>query len=258
MSDSVSILPAQHCERGGWRIDWFERLPTTQLVARPRPAWSAVVADEQTAGRGQAERRFVSDRGGLYVTAVLPYAGDPLAARGFALAVGWALRAELLAAGVVGLRLRWPNDLLIGMRKVGGILVEQGSRDTLLVGFGLNVTNTPWRAEPELRALAGSLAESGAARVAEDRSALVALVLRAIRTAHEVFAGQRLAGLVPELNSCWGEPRTVELELAPPLGGVARGVFLGLDAEGALRLQGETGTVRTVLAHQVGRLREVV
>src|ERR1019366_8859061 len=122
--------------RPDWSVEHHPIVTTTQALACSRPAWSAVTADEQTAGRGQRERSFVSDPGGLYLTAVLPYAGDPLASRGFALAVGWAVCTTLRRAGVVDVRLRWPNDLMVGTRKVGGILIKQAARDTLLVGLG--------------------------------------------------------------------------------------------------------------------------
>ena len=77
-----------------------------------------MVAEVQTGGRGQYDRTFVSDRGGLFLAAVIP-ANDP-ARRwiGFPLAVGWALLAVLHRWSVAGARLRWPNDLMAGNRKL--------------------------------------------------------------------------------------------------------------------------------------------
>lgn len=241
-----------------WRVEHHDRVTSTQTLARGRPAWSAVVAQEQTAGRGQAERTFTSDPGGLYVTAVLPYSGDALESRGFALAVGWALREALLSVGVNRLRLRWPNDLMVEVRKVGGILVEQGGPDTLLVGVGLNVTNRPWLVEPALEAIAGRLVDSVVGGKLPDPPALAALVLRAVETAQEVFAQRRLAGFVPLLNACWGPAREVVVE---PSAGVScgawRGWFRGIDADGQVLLETLGGTVQAIAAHHVGRLREV-
>ena len=197
-----------------WQIEQRERVESTQLLARGRPAWSAVVAREQQAGRGQAERSFVSDPGGLYVTAGLPYSGDPLANRGFALAVGWSIRSALRGLGAADLRLRWPNDLMAGRRKLGGILVEQGGPDTLLVGVGLNVHNRPWAADPALVGNAGRLADVVVARSLPDYERLAGLLLEAIRAAHEEFSRVRLAGLVSRINECWGD--AVAVELKPP------------------------------------------
>src|SRR5690606_8593687 len=205
------------------------------------------------------DRGFVSNPGGLYLTAVLPYGGDAFTSRGFALAVGWALRRMLHESGAQGLRLRWPNDLMAGHRKVGGILVEQGSPDTLLVGVGLNVFNQPWVADRSLEATTGRLADVMPGGVTPELRVLAEGVLRAIRTAHEAFGTRQLAGFVPLLNECWGSPREVELE---PAGGVGekpiRGRFCGIDQDGGVLLRTAAGATAAIPAHRIGRLREVV
>ena len=241
-----------------WSVEHFPVVVTTQSLARSRPAWSAVTADEQTAGRGQRERSFVSDPGGLYLTAVLPYGGDPLAARGFALAVGWAVRATLSRAGVTDVRLRWPNDLMVGTRKVGGILVEQATPDTLLVGVGLNYSNQPWIADPALREIAARLVDAPGGDALPNCTELAARLLRAIRLAHWIFARKRLAGFVPILNRCWGGSRRVRLELVTRSGPTAlEGLFLGIGSAGELLLHTDEGVQITVPEHHISRLREI-
>jgi BirA family biotin operon repressor/biotin-[acetyl-CoA-carboxylase] ligase len=241
-----------------WKIGHHHRVESTQSLARMLPAWSAVWADEQTAGRGQAERSFVSDAGGVYLTAVLPYDGDALAAKGFALAVGWAVCTELRRAGAGTLRLRWPNDLMVGRAKVGGILVDQGGPGTLLVGVGLNITNRPWVSDTALRGVAGRLADSFEAAALPANEEWVSRLLWAIRLAHHEFGSRRLAGFVRVLNDCW-EPNQVMLE---PANGVTLaascGWFLGIDASGAVRLRTGPGVEARVPAHHIHRLREVV
>ncbi len=238
-----------------WQVDEHDAVESTQTLARGRRPWHAVVACEQRAGRGQRERSFVSDRGGLYLSAVLPYAGDPLRSRGFALAVGWAAREALVALGVRGLRLRWPNDLMIGSRKVGGILVEQAGPDTLVVGIGLNVTNQPWQAAPELRDIACSLAEAIAGEVPE-RGVMIAALLAALHRAFVEFERNGFVGMITPLQSAWGEPREVALELA---GGAAaiRGKFAGVAPSGNVELIGPDGARLSVPEHHIVRLREV-
>jgi len=241
-----------------WSVAHYPAVATTQALAQSRPAWSAIMADEQIAGRGQRERQFVSGVGGLYLTAVLPYSGDPLASRGFALAVGWAVRATLSRAGVVGVRLRWPNDLMVGARKIGGILVEQGERNTLLVGIGLNVTNRPWLADPALSEIAGRLADLPGGAQLPDRADLAMRLLRAIGLAHHLFARKRLAGFVPRLNRSWGRPRRVRLELVPRIGlSEIEGEFLEIGPAGCVVLQMPGGGRINVAEHYINRLREV-
>lgn len=241
-----------------WSIEHFRVVDTTQSLARLRPAWSAVTADEQTTGRGQRDRCFVSDLGGLYLTAVLPYGGDALAARGFALAVGWAARETLRRAGVAGLRLRWPNDLMVGSRKVGGILVEQGGPKTLLVGIGLNIRNEPWKTDPALGMIAGRLGDANGERPLPDRDRLVELLLSAIRAAHEVFSRRQLAGMVPLLNRCWGRARRVRLEILSRNGlSEIEGDFLGIGPTGCVLLRTPDGMRVALPEHHINRLREM-
>ncbi len=241
----------------GWRVCAHDAVDSTQSHAIDLPAWHAVTARRQTAGRGQRDRRFVSDEGGLYVTAVVPFDGDAVAWKGFALAVGWAVRLTLQRAGVRGLRLRWPNDLLVGARKVGGLLVTQGRADTLCVGLGLNVTNQPWNEDPTLAETSGRLADF-ATRSLPGSGRLTELVLRAIRAAHRNFLQRRLAGFVPVLNCCWGRPRRVRLEAA------ARGTlpadegfFAGIDESGHVLLELADSRMVAVPENGIQRLVEI-
>src|SRR5437660_2340983 len=106
---------------------------STQDVARDLAVGSIVVADYQTGGRGRLERRWVSPAGtALLVSYVLE--PNPL----LSLAAGVAA-AEACGRGV---RLKWPNDLLLDGRKVGGILVES-SPSKAICGIGINLTWAP-------------------------------------------------------------------------------------------------------------------
>ena len=106
---------------------------STQDVARDLPIGSVVIADHQSAGRGRLEHRWEAPPG----TALLI---------SFVLAPN---RLLSLAAGVAaaeacepGVRLKWPNDLLLGGRKVGGILVESTPAKAIC-GIGINLTWAP-------------------------------------------------------------------------------------------------------------------
>lgn len=106
---------------------------STQDVARGMPIGSIVVADHQTAGRGRLERRWESPQGtALLVSFVL--LPRPLLS----------LAAGVAAAEACGpdVRLKWPNDLLLHGRKLGGILVET-TPDRAICGIGINLTWAP-------------------------------------------------------------------------------------------------------------------
>lgn len=106
---------------------------STQDVARELPIGSVVVADHQTAGRGRLSHRWEAPPGaGLLVSFVLD--PNPL----LSLAAGVAA-AEACGSSV---RLKWPNDLLLDGRKVGGILVE-ATPTKAICGIGINLTSAP-------------------------------------------------------------------------------------------------------------------
>lgn len=111
----------------------LETVTSTQEVARGLPIGSVVVADHQTAGRGRLDRRWEAPPGtALLASFVLPR--HPL----LSLAAGVAA-TEACGGGV---RLKWPNDLMLDGRKAGGILVEVLESKTV-VGIGINLTAAP-------------------------------------------------------------------------------------------------------------------
>ena len=109
--------------------------------------WDCLVAEDQTAGRGQLRRAWVSGRGNVYMALLLP---DAISGNAAAVQAGWMLvkalrkvlepyvsRQELAA-----IRLKWPNDLICGPYKFGGILLEE-RRGKLLAGIGINLQHSP-------------------------------------------------------------------------------------------------------------------
>lgn len=120
----------------GWRAEAHARL---EPVADPLPG-TVVVARRQTAGRGRQGRTW-SDCGGLNMTVVVP----PHRAsfdRGFSVWLGLLTVLMLRERLNIDARLKWPNDLVVGGRKLGGILVEStGSRKrpAVAAGLGLNI-----------------------------------------------------------------------------------------------------------------------
>ena len=111
----------------------LDGVTSTQDVARDMPIGSVVIADHQTAGRGRLERRWDAPPGtALLVSFVLRPA--PLLS----------LAAGVAAAEACGpeVRLKWPNDLLLDGRKIGGILVETTPRKAIC-GIGINLSSAP-------------------------------------------------------------------------------------------------------------------
>jgi BirA family biotin operon repressor/biotin-[acetyl-CoA-carboxylase] ligase len=146
------------------RFHRFERVDSTmdvlhQLASDGAAAGTAVLAGEQFGGRGSRGRGWHSPPGGLWLS-VLFRPAQPGAVEVMSLKVGLALAEALDPLLPRPLQLKWPNDLMLGDRKVGGILCEahwQGQKlGWVTVGVGMNVRNA---IPEELRATATALAD---------------------------------------------------------------------------------------------------
>jgi BirA family biotin operon repressor/biotin-[acetyl-CoA-carboxylase] ligase len=216
----------------GWTLHEHDVLASTNDHARDLPAWHAVRALRQTGARGRHGRRWTSNDGGLCFSAVVPLTPQGRGWEAFPLAAGLAVVSTLRGLGLSGARLRWPNDVLVGPRKVCGILMEKFSPDRVVVGIGLNVSNRPGEEDPALDSIATSLARELASPPSADE--LFPRLLSALRIVHGRVAEDGFASLADEINAHWGGTREVELHLH---GETARGPFLGIDSRGDLLLE---------------------
>ena len=134
-----------------------------QMAAQGAPSGTVLIADRQSSGRGRLGRSFDSPAGmGLYFSLLLRPALDPVRVPHATLRAGLATaeaveRCTSLQAGI-----KWPNDLVIGAKKLCGILSEAGSSssgalDWLVIGIGVNVNQSLEDFPPELREMASSL-----------------------------------------------------------------------------------------------------
>jgi len=206
-----------------------------------------VVADRQTAGRGRAGRHWEHGEGlGLALSVALHLGCDVRQAGLIPLGAGLALAQAMSRLGAAP-RLKWPNDVLIGGRKLAGVLCEvrrlpQGG-DAVVIGVGVNVRHALADFAPELRATATSLRLAGVETTPE---AVAAGFLEAFEPLWpELQEGDRAAvlGAWSSRAAYWGEPVTVR---AP--GGPVTGVAQRLDADGGLVLRLESGLEQVVLA----------
>lgn len=204
-------------------------------------AYTTVIADEQTRGRGRSGAPWLSEAGaGLLISVLLPAAP----ATHLSLLVGLAA-AEAIERVCPGLRPRieWPNDVTLSDRKVAGILCEGAGR-FVVAGLGVN-TREPLGGFPaELGDRAASL--EGAGRGRPDRAALAGALLAALRG--------RLAGTGPRLSL----DERVALSERDALEGRevetaqhGRGRAVGIAEDGALVLERPDGTRVHVRAGQV-------
>lgn len=207
------------------------------------PDGSVYFADEQLLGRGRGNHGWHSPAGvGLYVSVLLrpqfPAQRLPL----LPLAAGLAAGAAVNSAAGLAIDLRWPNDLLIGPRKVGGILVEAKTETDRVafaaVGIGINVRQTEF--DQGLSTPGTSLAlETN--RPVSRQALLVELLLRLADETHGLL-GPSAAEKIParlEAASTWVRGKRVEVHGPQACSGVTE----GLDTHGFLRVRTASGLV---------------
>ena len=228
--------------------------PSTNQLALDAAATGARngvwVADEQTAGRGRGGHAWHSAPGdGLYLSA--------LVAPGIALShAGWlplaaGLSVQAAVEECTGLRadIRWPNDLMLDDKKVGGVLVETSSEPQTamlhyaVIGIGLNVNHVDF--PDDLRHAATSLKlEAGSGRGTEFRlEALSIAILEHLDQDLRQLNGAELLERF-EAASTWARGRQVQVGES----GGYTGVTCGLDPLGFLRVRTASGEMRTVLS----------
>jgi BirA family biotin operon repressor/biotin-[acetyl-CoA-carboxylase] ligase len=237
------------------RVLNFQSLDSTneealrQLAAGAQaPLW--IVAEEQTKGRGRGGRHWQSPRGNLYASLLLRLNVSATIATQLsfvaALATYDAISPELAAAQIPGLRLKWPNDLMLNGAKIAGILIESlaapgGEGLAAIVGIGVNVSVVP--AIPERPA--GAIGREPAA---------CARVSAALRDAFAAWLERWDEGQgFPPIREAWlalahapGEPISVNLN-----GTSIRGRFHSLGEGGALELETAPGVVISVNAGDI-------
>ena len=208
-----------------------------------------VLADRQTSGRGRRGRSWFSPASsGLYVSIVLRPARaevDPARATALlTLAAGVALAEAIEDASGLRVELKWPNDLYIGRRKVGGILAETAGGapgSTVVLGYGINVGAAAF--PPELGDHATSL-ESALGRPV-DRTPVLVESLAAMGRRY----GDLLDGRYDAILDAWRAraPASIGARVAwSTLTGRQSGITRGIDEHGALLVQSDSRLERIV------------
>jgi BirA family transcriptional regulator, biotin operon repressor / biotin---[acetyl-CoA-carboxylase] ligase len=243
------------------RVEVLDEIDSTSSEAMRRvlsnetgPLW--LRAGVQTRGRGRSGRTWVSPRGNLYATLVFAPGCRPHRVQELSLVAGIAVHDAIgsLGAGMPHLRLKWPNDVLLGGAKVAGVLAEstvgQDGMPIVLLGIGINLA-----VSPEPAASATHLSAHG-------------LDLKPDAALQAVDAGISRWLAVWDRGNGFAAIRKAWLQRAGPegeilavntAGGRVEGRFAGIDADGSLLLRDGEGRSRrftfgdvTVLSGQSG------
>jgi BirA family transcriptional regulator, biotin operon repressor / biotin---[acetyl-CoA-carboxylase] ligase len=207
-------------------------------AARGEPEGAVLAAEQQSAGRGRLGRAWTSPpRAALTFSVLLRPAAVPRARLGWLpLLAGVAVAAAVRDVAAVDAQLKWPNDVLVGPGKLGGILAEAAG-EAVVVGIGVNVSTEPAELPPPGPGAlpATSLRLEGSPSL--DRARLLAGILagleRRYRAWCQVFGDTERSGLRAEYTGLCGTlGRRVRVEL--PGGRLVDGLAADLDADGRL------------------------
>lgn len=260
MTHGGATFGAVNSEDAGWRVVEVTETGSTNadlvaLAHQGEPPGLVLVAGHQTAGRGRLGRSWSAPPGAsLLVSALLgPPRGSPV--HGATWAVALAAGDACAAVAGVEAELKWPNDLVVGDRKLAGILAEavvaDGEVVAVVVGMGLNVTwPDPAELPGELAARVVALNHLTGAPV--DRGAVLERYLQELRAYVHLWEHAPAALRLAYRHRLATIGRQVRVELPD---GVFAGRAVDLDPDGALEVEVEGGERRTVRAGDVVHLR---
>lgn len=218
---------------------------TNDVVAslmREHPAGAVVcLAEEQTAGRGRRGREWFSPWGrSFYGTLGWVFPEGIAALEGLSLAIGVAVARALRRSGVEGVQLKWPNDLVAGNAKLGGILIEvqaeAGGPCQAIIGLGLNLS-LPSGVSTRLGREVTDVASLAGRSVA--RNQLAGLIIEEMLLLLKDYPRNRFASVREEWQSL--DALQGQSVVVTGVAEIQEGIALGVDDHGALVLDAPGG-----------------
>jgi BirA family transcriptional regulator, biotin operon repressor / biotin---[acetyl-CoA-carboxylase] ligase len=255
--DVASVRELLTCKRLGSSFHYFAEVSSTNTRARELAGQGAaegeiVIAESQTHGRGRLGRRWESPPGrNLYLSVILRPQLPPRLAPQITLTAAVALVETVAAFLTRPAVIKWPNDILVGGRKLAGILTEAACDaarvDYVVLGIGLNVNYRVESMPEELGSRATSLSHLNGKDVS--RESVLARLIQDLDRCYGELEENGFESLRPRWEAHFGSRgRLVRVEI----GGVTlTGRALGIDREGALLVLDEHGECRTIFAGEV-------
>ena len=242
-----------HLGDSQWQVQVFEEVTSTntllkELGRQGAPAGTVLVADRQTGGRGRLGRTFLSPGGvGVYFSALIRPDCAPTELMHLTCAVAVAMCDAVENAFDFRPGIKWTNDLVVGTKKLGGILTElgldpkTGRVSYAVLGIGINCGQESGDFDPAIRGIATS------ARMVlgheADRERLIAEMVRALEAMDRTLLRSPAAMLERYRRDCITLGQRVSIVRGDE---VRHALALDIDAEGGLIVRydsGETGTV---------------
>ena len=211
---------------------------------------TVVMAETQTGGKGRMGRVWTSPAGvNLYCSVILRPGGMPHEAPQLTFLSAVAVARAIEQISDLKPEIKWPNDVLIGGKKVAGLLNEMSAEtdgiNFIILGIGVNLNMTAEQFPSDLRHPATSLLLEIGRPVGRARFAAVML-----NELDFLYADFRACGFDSVRREWWRRCNAHGRELVVTDGGaeIARGMFAGIDGSGALLVQGSDGSINRILS----------
>jgi BirA family biotin operon repressor/biotin-[acetyl-CoA-carboxylase] ligase len=255
---AAALQEKLHTQILGNPLHFFPTIDSTntyaaRLAREGAPEGTTVIADSQSGGRGRLGRSWVSPPGvNLYLSVLLRPSVSTAIAPQLNLLAAIAVADAIVEVAQLSPAIKWPNDVLIADKKVCGILAEMQTDSGLLraviLGIGVNI-NAPLSAFPaELHDKASSLLIAGGRTV--DRDTFAASLLTHLEKSYVLWLQEGFSPLRSRWEQYAAHLLGERISVAAPEG-VVVGRVLGLEADGALLVQEDRGTVQRLLAGDV-------
>lgn len=238
----------------GQTIHYFNEIDSTNNLAKKMAEEGAeegtiIIAETQTRGRGRRGKKWISPSGGVWMSIILRPQISPAEAPQLTLMTGVAVAETIKNKFGLDVGIKWPNDILIGSRKVCGILTEANAKfstlDYVVVGIGIDANVNTEKFPSEIQQTATSLKKE----LEEDVSGpeLVQEFLKIFEETYDEFK----SGKFPEILGEWRRlSKTIGsyVEVRKQLGKIVRGEAIGINKDGALILELDNGKLRKVIS----------
>jgi BirA family biotin operon repressor/biotin-[acetyl-CoA-carboxylase] ligase len=237
----------------GKNIHFFKEVDSTNDVAREladegAPEGTIVVAESQRSGKGRLGKKWISPSGGVWMTIILRPDIEPAKAPQLTLVTGVAVAETLDQECGLNIGIKWPNDILIGDKKVSGILTQvktkNGKVDYVLVGIGIDLNLDISSFPPDLQGGATSL------KAELDREIIGADLVQRFLQRFEILYSQFKEGEFREILTEWRKlsstiGKYVEVHKK---GRTVYGEAVGVNKDGKLILELDDGTLRKIIS----------
>lgn len=246
----------------GHPVQYFQEINSTNELARRKGTagiekGTIIIADCQKRGRGRHARPWLSPPGsGLYFSLILSPDLAPADLPKITLTTGVAL-CRAIGTYLVNPVLKWPNDLLLGDKKIAGILTEtcplRGSNPLVILGIGINVNNPPQGFPADLTGKVSTIEAAYGRALA--RGKLLEIILKHIDDLLIQAEDRGFADILGEWRSydaCKGR----YLTWLTTSGRVIYGISRGIDDEGRLTIKDDQGRIHEVISGDITLGRE--